>query len=99
MGCDPGKINGTITSVYFNSRTRDGRDVEINENEVILEDFNSRTREGCDKMRLSRMSRMRYFNSRTREGCDWQDLPWESGKGISTHAPARGATEKRFTWG
>ena len=59
---------------------------------VVFCHFNSRTREGCDASCVAALAFWKNFNSRTREGCDGTFLTRLYPCGISTHAPARGAT-------
>ena len=97
VGCDPGKINGTITSVYFNSRTREGCDQEqkiyplqntlfqlTHPRGVRLHPDNDSW--GCHG----------NFNSRTRVGCDANRRQFLGFRRISTHAPAWGATDNIY---
>ena len=55
--------------------------------------FNPRTRTGCDWRYYVTASVFKYrFNPRTRTGCDIRAQAWTLPTGVSTHAPARGAT-------
>ena len=56
---------------YFNPRTREGCDADLDLRRAGNLDFNPRTREGCDRMDDScPVLKRRDFNPRTREGCD-----------------------------
>ena len=59
--------------------------------------FNPRTRTGCDPVAESAFPRHLCFNPRTRTGCDrdFDELMGE--REVSTHAPARGATDQTPT--
>ena len=60
--------------------------------------FNPRTRTGCDRCPLTGMFEgLSRFNPRTRTGCD--DTAYTSLQGciVSTHAPARGATQRQVS--
>ena len=91
-GCDRFARTNEHDRLHFNSRTREGCDrlrgfcVRYNGY------FNSRTREGCDASCVAALAFWKNFNSRTREGCDGTFLTRLYPCGISTHAPARGAT-------
>ena len=81
----------------FNPRSREGSDVECNLNYMIPLDFNPRSREGSDGIRSVRLHLTRYFNPRSREGSDGGQAHTKTQlRGISIHAPARGATMLRF---
>ena len=81
---------------YFNPRTREGCDYLYLPVTAWLPDFNPRTREGCDSQKIcTKFILFQYFNPRTREGCD--DIGkylLANQKGISIHAPVKGATKR-----
>jgi len=54
--------------------------------------FNPRTRTGCDVHEVEVEPGVYGFNPRTRTGCDEIGFPIAILVGVSTHAPARGAT-------
>ncbi len=58
----------------FNPRTREGCDVQRQEDPLTKKDFNPRTREGCDAQRGYTARGTGDFNPRTREGCDGSPL-------------------------
>ena len=59
---------------------------------VFSNGFNPRTRTGCDKATGARLPGNICFNPRTRTGCDVSRADEWLGTVVSTHAPARGAT-------
>jgi len=83
-----------FSRVYFNPRTREGCDARGMRRDLSISwNFNPRTREGCDACPRPPRASTRDFNPRTREGCDLDHpVPTRTGS-ISTHAPAKGATE------
>ncbi len=59
----------------------------------FLRSFNPRTRTGCDFQYWKEDLYRKSFNPRTRTGCDGNYKHTSSGIFVSTHAPARGATD------
>ena len=79
--------------LYFNPRSRKGSDeVERKAVQAIYIDFNPRSRKGSDKFLQCLVNIIQYFNPRSRKGSDFGKLFLCLKKGISIHAPARGAT-------
>ena len=86
-----------VQGTRFNSRAREGRDVEREHYFRPTQGFNSRAREGRDTRCLWVILFHNGFNSRAREG---RDVPVDAAFrlfSVSTHAPARGATSSACT--
>ena len=83
-------------NVHFNPRTREGCDSHRAEPNGADADFNPRTREGCDEVLLNMAADAGLFQSTHPRGVRL-GVPSnaEPEKGISIHAPARGATSAR----
>ena len=81
----------------FNSRSREGSDLQPDYSASTTKGFNSRSREGSDLNLVVKCCQIHCFNSRSREGSD--DAPFLRGKawGVSIRAPARGATATSTT--
>ena len=79
---------------HFNPRTREGCDMEQEQEILKVLNFNPRTREGCDSGILPCLPLYCFhFNPRTREGCDAVlEMDRVFFSLISIHAPVKGAT-------
>ena len=62
-----------------------------------IQNFNPRSRTGSDPHRDFCGGGIRYFNPRSRTGSDGKNSRYLNAKGISTHAPAQGATTRPGT--
>ena len=85
-------IRQRVQLVGFNSRAREGRDLNGEFFNGCFQCFNSRAREGRDDRRKDWDGLFESFNSRAREGRDEEDDAERSYLIVSIHAPARGAT-------
>ena len=80
----------------FNSRSREGSDPPRPASPALCPRFNSRSREGSDSPSRRMTPSTSSFNSRSREGSDGISSTFTSSPSVSIHAPARGATVRRW---
>ena len=78
--------------IHFNPRSREGSDYYCGDELYAGEDFNPRSREGSDGIKKVAKQLEADFNPRSREGSDQGETGAKGDKGISIHAPAKGAT-------
>jgi len=94
--CDPRKDKVAGATIGFNPRTCERCDVLWFHHKVKTECFNPRTCERCDTALEVPLVRLSGFNPRTCERCDGGRKPDRYSHEVSTHAPARGATNKEI---
>ena len=89
---------GNIPNTYFNPRTREGCDCNIDKITAVKKgiSIHAPVKGATIKADGTNQSRRRYFNPRTREGCDYRrDESMTTEEYISIHAPVKGATVKK----
>ena len=80
---------------HFNPRSRKGSDGKSISEGTVQQDFNPRSRKGSDINGAYFIGHSQDFNPRSRKGSDaHKGNKKERLKGISIHAPARGATQQ-----
>ena len=92
----PGSIGRYYAVCHFNPRSREGSDGFSQCHWPHQPYFNPRSREGSDRPAPFPSWACRYFNPRSREGSDVAALEGKADTQISIHAPAKGATPRRF---